>query len=149
MINFFKNLWDKIKTLVSKHKLVPETIFKMLLAILFIAWAILMLYLFSEALLSGIEKQSPIHIAFAIAGYIFIAWYSYWITFANSQDDELHQIQRQLGEIRFRQRSSSLNNTLSRSEFRVSMLEKKMSDDLIKYKLEALERKLDNLIEQR
>ncbi len=149
MINFFKNLWNRIKPFVSKHKLVPETILKMLLAILFIAWTILMLYLFSEALLSGIEKRSAIHIAFAIAGYIFIAWYSYWITFANSQDDELHQIQRQLGEIRFHQRSSSLNNTLSKSEFRVSMLEKKMSDDLIKYKLEALERKLDNLIEQR
>ena len=149
MINFFKNLWNKIKTFVSEHELVFETIFKVLLTILFIAWAILMLYQFSEFLLSGIEKQSAIHIAFAIAGYIFIAWYSYWITFANSQDDELRQIQRQLGEIRFRQRSSSLNNTLSRSEFRVSMLEKKMSDDLIKYKLEALERKLDNLIEQR
>ncbi|MFA7628042.1 MAG: hypothetical protein WCY37_01330 [Candidatus Dojkabacteria bacterium] len=149
MKNFFKNLWDKIKNFVSEHSILFETLSEVFLALLYVAWAILMLYQFSELLLSGIEKQSAIRIAFAVAGYIFIAWYTYWITFARRHDDDFRHIQRDLWQIRFRQSSNYVNDILSKSEFKVSMLERKMSEDDLKYKLQSLERKIDKLIEQK
>jgi glucan phosphoethanolaminetransferase (alkaline phosphatase superfamily) len=145
MKNFFKNLWDKIKNFVSEHKSVFETILKVFLVLLDIAWAILMLYPFSEILLSGIEKDSAIRVAFAIAGYIFIAWYTYWITFVRRQDDDFREIKSALWNIRVRQSSHSVDNFLSKSEFKVSMLEQKYE---IADKLREIERKIDKLIDE-
>jgi glucan phosphoethanolaminetransferase (alkaline phosphatase superfamily) len=145
MKNFFKNLWDKIKNFVSEHKPVFETILEVLLALLYIAWAILMLYQFSEILLSGMEKNSAIRVAFAIAGYIFIAWYTYWITFARRQDDDSREIKSALWNIQIRQSSHSVDNFLSKSEFKVSMLEQKYE---IADKLREIERKIDKLIDE-
>jgi hypothetical protein len=145
MKNFFKNLWDKIKNFVSEHKPVFETILDVFLALLYIAWAILMLYQFSEILLSGMEKNSAIRVAFAIAGYIFIAWYTYWITFARRQDDDSREIKSALWNIQIRQSSHSVDNFLSKSEFKVSMLEQKYE---VADKLREFERKIDKLIDE-
>jgi hypothetical protein len=146
MKNFFKNLWDKIKNFVSEHKLVFETILDVFLALLYIAWALLMLYQFSEILLSGIEKNSAIRIAIAIAGYIFIAWYTYWITFARRHDNDFREIKSTLWNIRVRQSSHSVDSFLSKSEFKVSMLEQKYE---MKNELREIERKIDKLTEQK
>jgi hypothetical protein len=140
---------DKIKNFVSEHTILFETLSEVFLGLLYIAWAILMLYQFSGILLSGIEKDSAILLALGIAGYIFIAWYTYWVTFARRHDDDFREIQRDIWQIRFRQSSHYLDDTLSRSEFKVTMIERKMSEDDLKYKLEALDRKIDKLIEQK
>jgi hypothetical protein len=145
--SFFEKIWNKIKNFVSKHELVFKDMLEVLLAILYIAWAIFMLYSFSQILLSGFEENSAIQIALAIAGYIFISWFTYWITFDNKNDKELRQIQRALWDIRFSQKSSSIDDSLTRSEFKIAMLKRKISDNEIKYKLEELERKLDKLAE--
>jgi glucan phosphoethanolaminetransferase (alkaline phosphatase superfamily) len=146
MKNFFKNLWDKIKNFVSEHKPVFETILDVFLALLYIAWAILMLYQFSEVLLSGIEKNSAIRIAFAIAGYIFITWYTYWISFFNRNQDDFRSLRYRLIDIQSLLRRSSIDQILSRSEFKVSMLEQKYE---VAEKLREIERKIDKLIEQK
>lgn len=138
MVNFFKNLWNKVENFVSKHKLVFEFIFQVFLGILFIAWAIFMLHLSSETLLTGIEKQSPIHIAIAVGGYIFLTLFTYWITFADSNAEKFRDIQRELWEIRSRLSSSSFDDNLTRNDVQYGLRE-----------LERLERKLDKLIEQR
>jgi hypothetical protein len=145
MKNFFKNLWDKIKNFVSEHKPVFETILKVFLVFLDIAWAILMLYQFSEILLSGIEKDSAIRVAFAIAGYIFIAWFTYWVSFDRKNEDYFREIKSALWNIRVRQSSHSVDNFLSKSEFKVSMLEQKYE---IADKLREIERKIDKLIDE-
>ena len=147
--NFFKNIWNKIKTFVSKHHFLFETIRDTLLAILYITWAILVLYVSSGLLLSGLEENSAIQIAFAIAGYIFIAWFTYWITFYERNDKEFRQIQRDLWKIQFKQNFNSTEDILLRLGFKISMLEREMSENNLKYKLEALERKLDHLVERR
>ena len=145
--SFFEKIWNKIKNFVSKHELVFKDMLEVLLAILYIAWAIFMLYSFSQILLSGFEENSAIQIALAIAGYVFIAWYTYWITFGNKNEKEFRRIQRALWDIRFSQKSSSIDDSLTRSEFKIAMLKRKISDNEIKYKLEELERKLDKLAE--
>ena len=145
--SFFEKIWNKIKNFVSKHELVFKDMLEVLLAILYIAWAIFMLYSSSQILLSGLEENSAIQIALAIAGYIFISWFTYWITFDNKNDKELRQIQRALWDIRFSQKSSSIDDRLTQSEFKIAMLKRKISDNEIKYKLEELERKLDKLAE--
>jgi hypothetical protein len=145
--SFFEKIWNKIKNFVSKHELVFKTMLEVLLAILYIAWAILMLYFFSQILLSGLLENSAMQIALAIAGYVFIAWYTYWITFGNKNEKEFRRIQRALWDIRFSQKSSSIDDSLTRSEFKIAMLKRKISDNEIKYKLEELERKLDKLAE--
>ncbi len=147
--SFFEKIWNKIKNFVSKHELVFKDMLEVLLAILYIAWAIFMLYSFSQILLSGLEENSALQIALAIAGYIFISWFTYWVTFDNKNDKEIRQIQRDLWDIRFSQKSSSLDDSLTRSEFKIAMLKRKISDNNIEYKLEDLERKLDKLIEQK
>ena len=147
--SFFEKIWNKIKNFVSKHELEFKTMLKMLLAILYIAWAIFMLYSFSQILLSGLEENSAIQIALAIAGYIFITWSTYWVTFDNKNDKELRRIQRDLWDIRFSQKSSSIDDSLTRSEFKIAMLQRKISDNKIKDTLETLERKLDKLAEKK
>jgi len=42
MINFFENLWDKIRTFVLEHEPVLETIFEVFFAILFLTWFVLL-----------------------------------------------------------------------------------------------------------
>jgi hypothetical protein len=144
--NFFEKIWDKIKNFVSEHKSVFEAILEVFLVLLDIAWAILMLYPFSEILLSGIEKDSATHIAIAIAGYIFITWYTYWITFARRHNNDFREIKSVLWNIRARQSSHSVDSFLSKSEFKVSMLEQKYE---IKNELREIERKVDKLLEQK
>ncbi len=144
--SFFEKIQNKIKNFVSKHELLFETLLELFLGLLYVAWAIFMLYQFSEILLSGIEKNSAIRVAFAIAAYIFIAWYTYWITFARRHDDDFRQIKRDLWSIQTRQSSLSVDSTLSRSEFRISMLEQKYE---IAEKLREIERKIDKLLEQK
>jgi len=146
--SFFEKIWNKIKNFVSKHELTFKTMLEVLLAILYIAWAIMILYFSSQILLSGLEGNSAILIAFAIAGYIFITWFTYWVTFDNKKDKEFRQIQRDLWDIRFRQTTNSLDDSLTRTEFKVAMLERRMSDDILKYKLEELGRELDNFIKK-
>jgi len=97
-----------------------------------------MLHLFSEVLLSGIEKNSPTHIAAAVGGYMFVALFTYWITFADSNEEKFRQTQRELWEIRSRLSCSSFDDNLTRNEVQYGLRE-----------LERLERKLDRLIEQK
>lgn len=147
MKNFFKNFWKKVKDFFSKP--IFETIRDLLLAIVYFAWVILVLYQFSLVLLMGIEETSAILISIAVAGYILIAvlcaFYVYWSIFANGYEWEFRQIRRDINDIRSGQTFSSFNNTLTRSEFKLSMLEQKceMND-----KFRAIEKKIDQLIEQ-
>jgi uncharacterized membrane protein (DUF485 family) len=144
--SFFEKIWNKIKNFVSKHELVFEAILDMLFLVLYIAWAILMLYFFSQILLSGLAENSAIQIALAIAGYIFITWYTYWISFFNRNQDDFRSLRYRLIDIQSLLRRSSIDQILSRSEFKVSMLEQKYE---VAEKLREIERKIDKLIEQK
>jgi hypothetical protein len=88
MKNFFKNLWDKIKNFVSQHAAAVEVIFRIFLVIFYTGWTILMLYQSSGILITGLEKDSAIIIAIAIAGYIFVAGFLYWIVFHQDHDKD-------------------------------------------------------------
>jgi hypothetical protein len=144
--SFFEKIWNKIKNFVSKHELTFKTMLEVLLAILYIAWAIFMLYYFSQFLLSGLKENSAIQIAIAIAGYIFITWYTYWISFFNRNQDDFRSLRYRLIDIQSLLRRSSIDQILSRSEFKVSMLEQKYE---VAEKLREIERKIDKLIEQK
>jgi len=136
--NFFEKIWNNIKNFVSKHKLLLERILN-------IAWALLMLYIFSGAILSGIEMTSAILITFAVAGYIFVAWDIYLVTFYNWNKKDLLEKNRLLWKLSLKQSTGSIDKTLSDAELRISMLEQKLKNDQVLEKLNDIEGKLKDI----
>lgn len=148
MKNFFKNLWDKIKNFVSKHDVAFEAISTILLVLLYIGWTILMLYQFSGILIKGLARDSAIMVAFAIAGYLFVAGYLYWITFHQDHDKDLRRLKRDVQHIQMFLSLNSLDNTLSRTEFKITMTDQEILGKDLQRQLGDIERKLDDLREK-
>jgi len=148
MKNFFKNLWDKIKNFVSQHAATVEVIFTIFLVIFYTGWTILMLYQFSGILITGLEKDSAIIIAIAIAGYIFVIGFLYWITFHQDHDKDFRRLKRDVQHIQMFLNLNSLDNTLSRTEFKITMTDQEILGKDLQRQLRDIERKLDDLREK-
>jgi len=109
MKNLFKNLWDKIGDLISKHK-------EIFVSVLFVAWAIFTLYVFSQVLLLGLKDESAIFIAFSVGGYIFTAWIIHWKTLAWDRENDFRYLLRKLDNVELLLKVHSVDNNISRSE---------------------------------
>ena len=144
MKNFFKKIWNAVKTFFSKPLF--KAIRDILVTLLYIAWGLLwgllLLYIFSQALLLGIEKTSATLVALAVLGYILVALLAFLVTLDHWTWSELFEIKKLLWDISFKRSTDSLDQTLSDAEFRISMLEQKFKNDQIIEKLNDIESKL-------
>ena len=140
MKNFFKKIWNGVKTFFSKP--VFKAIRDILIALLYIAWALLILELFSQALLLGIEKTSAILVAFAVLGYILITLLAFLVTLDHWTWKDSFEIKRLLWKVSLKQSSDSLDKTISDAGIRISMLEQKLVNDQIIEKLDDIESKI-------
>jgi hypothetical protein len=104
-----------------------------------------LLYGFSVLLLLGIEESSATNIAIAVTGYISITvlavFIIFWKVFADSYDYELLRLWRDIAEIRYKQSLEFLENSLTRSHVKNSLLELKYD---IKDMFDAIKKKLDS-----
>jgi len=136
MKNFFKKLFSDPKIKVLRE---------VLLVITFLALFMFMLYGFSVLLLLGIEESSATNIAIAVTGYISITvlavFIIFWKVFADSYDYELLRLRRDIAEIRYKQSLEFLENSLTRSHVKISLLELKYD---IKDMFDAIKKKLDS-----
>lgn len=140
MKNFFKKIWNAVKTFFSKPLF--KAIRDILIVLLYIAWALLILELFSQALLLGIEKTSATLVALAVLGYILITLLAFLVTLDHWTWKDSFEIKRLLWKVSLKQSSDSLDQTLSDTEFRISMLEQKLVNDQIIEKLNDIESKI-------
>jgi len=140
MKNFFKKIWNAVKTFFSKP--VFKAIRDILVTLLYIAWALLILELFSQALLLGIEKTSATLVALAVLGYILITLLAFLVTLDHWTWSELFEIKKLLWDISFKRSTDSLDQTLSDAGIRISMLEQKLVNDQIIEKLNDIESKI-------
>ena len=140
MKNFFKKIWNGVKTFFSKP--VFKAIRDILIALLYIAWGLLILELFSQALLLGIEKTSAILVAFAVLGYILITLLAFLVTLDHWTWKDSFEIKRLLWKVSLKQSSDSLDKTISDAGIRISMLEQKLVNDQIIEKLDDIESKI-------
>ncbi len=140
MKNFFKKIWNAVKTFFSKPLF--KAIRDILVTLLYIAWALLILELFSQALLLGIEKTSATLVALAVLGYILITLLAFLVTLDHWTWKDSFEIKRLLWKVSLKQSSDSLDKTISDAEFRISMLEQKLVNDQIIEKLNDIESKI-------
>ena len=140
MKNFFKKIWNAVKTFFSKPLF--KAIRDILIALLYIAWGLLILELFSQALLLGIEKTSAILVAFAVLGYILITLLAFLVTLDHWTWKDSFEIKRLLWKVSLKQSSDSLDKTISDAGIRISMLEQKLVNDQIIEKLDDIESKI-------